>query len=436
MLEEADEIYVLPHLTFEEYLAACHLAGQEDPGLIYQQWAAGGDRWREVALLLMGRLARQEKRNLAFSWLQLLVAPRCGLDAKPPLQRQRDALLAAACYTELGGQGAFVGSAHDVLGFEEQLRAALVELLERPESAVRLPQRLEAGTALGLLGDPRFPVEDAEWRTELERLNWNDGRPEGYFCYVPAGTYRIGGWEQGDPIARLRLAAFWIARVPITVAQYAPFVAEGYGPEAKRWWTPEGWRWKEEHGLAQPWGWEDPRFNAPNQPVIGITLYEATACCAWLSDRLRAALPAGYVVRLPTEAEWEVAAAYDGKGRRRPYPWGAEAPAPERAIYEASGLDRPAPVGSCPAGAAACGALDMAGNVWEVCASAYNAYPAGAHEARKDFTQDWTPGRGGSCYNGETSVRCGARGGGRFDRWIDYILGFRVVVAPSLAQMF
>jgi len=113
VLEEADETYVLPHLTFEEYLAACHLAGQEDPDLIYQQWAAGGDRWREVALLLMGRLARQEKRSLAFSWLQLLVSPRRGLETKPALQRQRDALLAVACYAELGRRGAFVGSAHD-----------------------------------------------------------------------------------------------------------------------------------------------------------------------------------------------------------------------------------------------------------------------------------------------------------------------------------
>jgi hypothetical protein len=57
--EESDETYVLPHLTFEEYLAACYLAGREDVALAYAQWQAQGDRWREVLLLLMGRMLRR-----------------------------------------------------------------------------------------------------------------------------------------------------------------------------------------------------------------------------------------------------------------------------------------------------------------------------------------------------------------------------------------
>jgi len=441
VLEEADETYVLPHLTFEEYLAACHLAGQENPDLIYQQWAAGGDRWREVALLLMGRLARQEKRSLAFSWLLLLVSPRRGLDAKPALQRQRDALLAAACYAELGRRGAFVGSAHDVLGFEEQLRAALVELLERPDPSVRLPQRLEAGTALGLLGDPRYPVEDAQWQAELGRLSQTFGRPEGYFCYVPGGRYRIGGWEEKTGRAtragvELALQPFWIARFPVTVAQYAAFVAEGYRPGAERWWAPEGWeRVINLRGRTAPSYWEQDGYHGPNQPVVGVSWHEATAYCAWLSERLKTRLPPGHVIRLPTEAEWETAASFDGSAERRPYPWGREAPTPGRAIYAAAGTGAPAPVGCCPAGAAACGALDMAGNVWEVCANDYDAYPAGAHEAQKDFTDGRAPWRGGSWYNNETSVRCGARVRYRLDFWYVINIGFRVVLASSLAHM-
>ena len=448
VLEEADETYVLPHLTFEEYLAACHLAGQEDPDLIYQQWAAGGDRWREVALLLMGRLARQEKRSLAFSWLQLLVSPRQGLDAtKPALQRQRDALLAAACYAELGRRGAFVGSAHDVLDFEEQLRAALVELLEQPDPSVPLTQRLEAGTALGLLGDPRYPVEDAQWQAEPGRLSQTFGRPEGYFCYVPGGRYRIGGWEEKTGRAtrdsvELALQPFWIARFPVTVAQYAAFVAEGYRPGAERWWAPEGWEQVINKRRRAPplWQWV-VLYHGPNRPVVGVTWHEVTAYCAWLTERLHGALPPGHVIRLPTEAEWETAASFDGSAERRPYPWGGEAPTPERAISKAArtgelGLAL-APVGCCPAGAAACGALDMAGNVWEVCANEYNAYPAGAHAAKKDFTDGRAPRRAGSWSNDETFVRCGARTFGYLDldEWNVINSGFRVVLAPSLAHM-
>jgi formylglycine-generating enzyme required for sulfatase activity len=104
------------------------------------------------------------------------------------------------------------------------------------------------------------------------------------------------------------------------------------------------------------------------------------------------------VVRLPTEAEWEVAAAYDDTGRRRTYPWGEEAPTAERADFDRDFDEGPLPVGSRLAGAAACGALDMAGSVWEVTTSRYWQYPAGSAQREKDVPPDkWdVPWRGGS----------------------------------------
>jgi len=161
------------------------------------------------------------------------------------------------------------------------------------------------------------------------------------------------------------------------------------------------------------------------------------AFCAWLTERLGTALPTGYEIRLPSEAEWETAAAFDGDGQR-PFPWGADEPTSERAIYDASGLGQPAPVGCCPAGAAACGALDMAGNVWEVIASSFKAYPALSDKLREDFTPDDydVPWRGGSHGNNSTYVRCGARGGGRpVYLGINVDVGFRVVLAPALAAI-
>jgi hypothetical protein len=250
---EDDQTYVLPHLTFEEYLAACHLAGREDVALAYAQWQGGGERWREALLLLMGRLRRQEKFALAFSWLMLLVAERAGTEAKPALQRQRDALLAVTCYDELGRRAYFAGRPHDVIGFEERLRTALVEALEHPDPALLLARRIEAGDALAGLGDPRYPVTSEEWEVTSEPLRPNLvtrllSLVTPYWCYVRPGTYRIGGWEARAADAAIALPAFWIARFPVTVAQFAPFVEVGYHDNGKRWWTPNGWQWKEDHG--------------------------------------------------------------------------------------------------------------------------------------------------------------------------------------------
>ncbi|NNJ12077.1 SUMF1/EgtB/PvdO family nonheme iron enzyme [Chloroflexales bacterium ZM16-3] len=65
------------------------------------------------------------------------------------------------------------------------------------------------------------------------------------------GSYRIGGWENDQPSATVQLPAFWLGCYPITVAQYVPFVAEGYSAGAQRWWTPAEWKWKAKR--TNPW---------------------------------------------------------------------------------------------------------------------------------------------------------------------------------------
>jgi formylglycine-generating enzyme len=71
-------------------------------------------------------------------------------------------------------------------------------------------------------------------------------------------------------------------RTPVTNAEYSPFVASGRAPEP-------------------PW-FRDPSFDAPDQPVVGVTWHEAAAFCRWLSERVSGAW------RLPTADEWEGAA--------------------------------------------------------------------------------------------------------------------------------
>ncbi|MCG8353434.1 MAG: formylglycine-generating enzyme family protein [Chloroflexales bacterium] len=56
-----------------------------------------------------------------------------------------------------------------------------------------------------------------------------------YWCSICSGVYSIGGWKDTMPRADIALPDFWIARFPIMVAQYAPFLQAGYGVAACRW---------------------------------------------------------------------------------------------------------------------------------------------------------------------------------------------------------
>ena len=78
------------------------------------------------------------------------------------------------------------------------------------------------------------------------------------------------------------VSAFRAGRTPVTHAEYAAFVESGRAP-------------------APPW-WLDPAFAAADQPVVGVTWFEAADFAAWLSEQT------GERWRLPTEAEWELAA--------------------------------------------------------------------------------------------------------------------------------
>jgi formylglycine-generating enzyme required for sulfatase activity len=311
----------------------------------------------------------------------------------------------------------------------------LVRLLNDTTLHLPLEKRLEAGRTLARLGDPRYPVTLDDWRQELARRNETFGAPDGYWCYIRPGTYRIGGWEKKQKSADITLPGFWIARYPVTVAQYAAFIDDG-GYQNQDYWTPQGWQWKQEDKHTKPWRWDDTRFNRLNQAMSGVTLYECSTFCSWLTVRLADTLPAGYVLQLPTEAEWEAAAAYDRQMQRRVYPWGEDEPTPEHAIFgddQGNNLGAPAPVGVCPAGAAACGALDMGGQVWEWCLSSLGAYPQGANEGRGEFKQDEddVPLRGGAWWSDRTSVRCAARGGdGGYSGGYSGGNGFRVLLSP------
>ena len=196
---------------------------------------------------------------------------------------------------------------------------------------------------------------------------------------VPGGPFLLGVDAASEPFSldnerpahRVDVPAFRIGRVPVTNAEYTAFVADG-GYRTPRWWSARGWEHRVAAGLEAPefWGPDGTRTRfgvveelPPEEPVQHVTFFEAEAYAAWAG------------ARLPTEVEWEKAAAWDpGTGRRRRFPWGSAEPTAELANLGGTAL-RPAPVGAYPAGASAYGAEQMLGDVWEWTSSPFTPWP-------------------------------------------------------------
>ena len=218
-----------------------------------------------------------------------------------------------------------------------------------------------------------------------------DARPgEGGPCpgdaEIPGGRYRLGA-EPGAPFVfdnekwahPVEVEPFRIARAPVTNAQFAEFVdARGY--LRRELWDRQGWQWRTSVGAQHPqyWrrdanGWLRVHFDRvvpleEHAPLVHVSWHEARAFCNW-ADR-----------RLPSEAEWELAASAEpqqGGGigsRKRRYPWGDEPPGADRANLD-SRLVGCVEVGAFAAGDSAFGCRQMLGNVWEWTASAFYPYP-------------------------------------------------------------
>jgi formylglycine-generating enzyme required for sulfatase activity len=138
-------------------------------------------------------------------------------------------------------------------------------------------------------------------------------------------------------------------------------------------------------GRARPW--PRPDFaQDPTHPAVCVSWVDATAFAAWLTHREQAAgtLPAGWVYRLPTSAEWSIAvglppdSGQDGASETPVYPWGTQWPPPVGAGNYNPDLDVDSfpftsPVGSFKPNQF--GLFDMGGNVWEWCQDYFNNSP-------------------------------------------------------------
>lgn len=218
---------------------------------------------------------------------------------------------------------------------------------------------------------------------------------------VPGGTFLLGAKPEDGFVFDnekwahpVTLSAFRIARAPVTNFQYLQFV-EDDGYRRREFWDEDGWKWLAGTGLQAPVYWRRDagrwlmrhfdQWVAPelHAPVMHVSWHEAQAWCRW-ADR-----------RLPTEAEWEMAAACelstDGRGvmpRKRRYPWGNEPPASPHANLDAA-VCGTIDVAALPDGDSAFGCRQMMGNVWEWTASTFSPFPDFSPDPYQDYSVPW-----------------------------------------------
>lgn len=198
------------------------------------------------------------------------------------------------------------------------------------------------------------------------------------FIYIPSGPFTMGSTDarvsnlnaadQSDAFSRelsaheVELPGYYIARYPVTHAEYAAFVAA----------TNRAVPYADDE-LSRSYNWDPQARTYPNEraehPVVLVSWYDAQAYCQWLGGRL------------PTEAEWEKAAR---GAEKREWPWGnvwqtGRCNSAEANLRGTTAVGRFSPAGDSPYGVG-----EMAGNVEEWCGSLYVSYPYDARDGRED----------------------------------------------------
>ena len=219
---------------------------------------------------------------------------------------------------------------------------------------------------------------------------------------IPGGRFILGSdREQGftfdnEQLAHeVEIAPFAISKTAVSNGEFKHFVEDG-GYRRSELWSEEGSQWRTGANAEHPVYWqreENGHWLRRNfdewialdgrLPVIHVNWHEANAFCRWANRRL------------PTEAEWEMAASAESPAEsrsltthKRRYPWGNDSPTEGRANLD-SRAQGCLTVDELPAGDSAFGCRQMIGNVWEWTASDFRPYPGFVSGPYKEYSAPW-----------------------------------------------
>jgi formylglycine-generating enzyme required for sulfatase activity len=196
------------------------------------------------------------------------------------------------------------------------------------------------------------------------------------WCHVDGGSVILEDATQdgGTKGGTFHVSDFAIAKYPITNAQYERFLKNSNGFSKTQWWeySSAAIQWRKDHKNPKP-----TAFNGSDLPRTRVSWFDSVAFCLWLSSELKSNLPyekpldihdvSTWIVRLPTEQEWQ-RAALGNTGWC--YPWGNILDK-TRGNY-GKNIGQPSSVNKYPMGKSIYGVADMMGNIWERCLTAWN----------------------------------------------------------------
>ncbi len=421
--KDGERQFTFPHRTFQEFLAACHLANQRDLNDMAVRLARKhAEHWQE-ALVLAARQAKSDRgAALADAMIdsEAFDPPTSAIATSNEFVR---AVIAAHQLLEIGL--ANLASSKPREAVRKRVATWLAGGLEAFDRVPEPPGRAYIGDLLADLGDPRFdpkrfhlPADamlgfvripaDPDFRIGTRRAH--------VLQYAKASNIIVRDDEINDALTPT--PEFYIARYPVTVAQFRAFVEDTHLQVADA----------------------DALQGPGSRPVRYVSWHESLAYCDWLQGKFAASSTfqgsaiaslireQGWRVTLPSELEWEKAAR--GGLHDTVFSWG-DTPDPNRANYGDSGIGDASAVGCFPANRF--GLYDMVGNLWEWTRSHYRPYPylaENGRESREADDEDARVVRGGSFGRFGESARCAYRRVLRANDSGAYA-GFRVVLRSS-----
>ncbi|MGO8870576.1 MAG: ergothioneine biosynthesis protein EgtB [Acidimicrobiales bacterium] len=344
------------------------------------KWHRAHTTWFFETFLLVPRL--DDYRPFHPDFVYLFNSYYEGVGPRPP--RAERGLLSRPGVTEISDYRAFVDAAMGRLLEDPGPATGLVELGIQHEQQHQELLLMDIKHVLSR--NPLLPAYDAirlPAATTGGLAGWT-GHPEGIYEIGHAGSGF--GFDNESPRHRIYLEAFEIADRTVTCGEWLAFMDDG-GYHRPDFWLSDGWATVEAQGWESPlyWteqdgGWSEFTLGGPHpvdpaQPVCHVSYFEADAFAHWAGNRL------------PTEAEWEVAA--------------AGSPVQGHFLDQTRLHPTRAARASSPFG-----------DVWQWTSSAYSPYPgfapvAGAvGEYNGKFMVSQYVLRGGSCATPPDHVRC------------------------------